>query len=380
MNNKINLSRKLILFFLIFSVLSIFFVYAREIKTKQQNGVIIVHNPIKPVHIPGILPELILTEDLRIGIESGDENYMFSSINSVQVDKDEDIIVFDRKEVCIKIFNKNGMYLRKIGKKGQGPKEIQSASRIHLAGGKYITIMDRGNNRFSYYSKDGECIKEIRTGKYRPFKALADSRGNIYGYVLILGDKVTVDLIKFDQDFKPIMTITSMEMPKTPPPPDLMELLPFQVIEKDSLIWARTYKYELNILNRDGKLVKRILKDYNPIKITKENLVREYKRRYPDRTLPTQVIKIPAHWPKHYPIFYYFLCDDEGRIYVRTYERDKHDNIYYDVFDSQGRYFAKFSHPDNEMITVIKNKKAYCIIKANEQGIPLIKRYTMEWK
>jgi len=90
--------------------------------------------------------------------------------------------------------------------------------------------------------------------------------------------------------------------------------------------------------------------------------------------------KIPDHWPKYYPIFYYFLCDDEGRIYVRTYERDKQDNIYYDVFDAEGRHFAKFSHPDNELITVIKNKRAYCLIKADEEGIPLIKRYKMEWK
>ena len=374
------LRSRLFAFFLFFFILLVFSIHAQKVKIKEENGVTVVYNPDKPAPLPGTPSELILTEELRIGVESGDENYMFSSLNSVQVDDEGDIIIFDRKEVCIKVFDKNGKYLRKFGKKGQGPGGIQSPYKIHLAGGKDITIMDRGNNRFSYYSKDGRCIKEIGVGKYRPFMALADSRGYIYGYLLTLGDKVTLDLIKFNQEFRPIMTITSREMPKRPPPAELTELFHFQVIEDDSFIWARTFKYELNILDRDGKLVKRIVKDYEPIKITKENLKREFKRRYPDRSLPSQLPKIPDHWPKYYPIFYYFLCDDEGRIYVRTYERDKQDNIYYDVFDAEGRYFTKFSHPDNELITVIKNKRAYCLIKANEEGIPLIKRYKMEWK
>lgn len=377
---KPSLGNRLFVFFLFFSILLIFSIHAQKVKIKHENGVKVVYNPKKPVLLSGIPNKLILAEDLRIGDKSGDENYMFSSLNSVQVDDEGDIIIFDRKEVCIKVFDKNGKYLRKFGKKGQGPGEIQSPYKIHLAGGKDITIMDRGNNRFSYYSKDGRCIKEIGVGKYRLFVAQADSRGYIYGYLVTLGDKVTLDLIKFNQEFKPIMTIISREMPKKPPPVELTELLHFQVIEDDSFVWARTFQYELNILDRDGKLVKRIVKDYDPIKITKENLKREFKRRYPHRTLPAKLPKIPDHWPKYYPIFYYFLCDDEGRIYVRTYERDKQDHIYYDVFDSEGRYFAKFSHPDNELITVIKNKRAYCLIKADEEGIPLIKRYKMEWK
>lgn len=51
----------------------------------------------------------------------------------------------------------------------------------------------------------------------------------------------------------------------------------------------------------------------------------------------------------------------------------------YDVFDSEGRCFARFSHPDDEIFTVIKKNKAYCIIRANEEGIPVMKRYRMGW-
>ncbi len=126
--------------------------------------------------------------------------------------------------------------------------------------------------------------------------------------------------------------------------------------------------------------MRRIVRDYNPIKITEKNLIQEFKKRYPDRPIPTQVVKIPAHFPKHYPIFSHFLCDEEGRIFVRTHERDKQDYILYDVFDSDGRYFAKFAHPYEESMAAIKNKKMYFLIRTNKDGIPLVKRYKMEWK
>ncbi len=306
----------------------IFPLQAQKVMIKQEDSVKVVYNPKKPVLLPDIPNKLILTEDLRIGGKNRDEKYMFSSLNSVHADEEGDIIVFDRKEMCIKVYNRDGKFLRKFGTKGQGPGEIQSPYRFHLVRGKDITIMDRGNNRFSYYSKNGRCLKEISTGKYRPFQALADSRGYVYGHIVTLGKKITQDLVKFDQEFKRIMTITSMEMPPKPPPAELTELYHFQVIEDDSLIWGRTFKYELNIHDRDGKLIKRIVKAYTPIKITKENLKREFRRRYPNRSLPSPVIKIPGHWPKHYPIYSNFICGDEGRIYVRTFARAKQDKIY----------------------------------------------------
>ena len=353
---------------------------AQEVKIEKKDGVVVVHNPKKPVDLPGLPSTLKLREDLRIGIESGDENYMFSQLNSIQVNDEEKIIVYDGKEVSIKVFDRDGKFIRKFGQKGQGPGEIQRPYRISLADDNTITIMDSGNNRFSYYSIEGECIKEIPTGKYRPYDAKADSRGNIYGFVLILGKKVTQDLVKFNQEFKPTRTITSREMPKEPPPADLMELIRFHVLKDDYFIWGRTYEYEFNILDKNGKLIRQIIKDYNPIRITKDNLIDEFKRRYPGKKIPPKVPRIPDHFPNHFPIFEDFLCDDEGRIFVRTYERDEEDNVYYDVFDSEGRYFTRFTLPFEEKVSIVKKNKMYCMIHGDKEGIPMIKRYEMKWE
>ena len=112
--------------------------------------------------------------------------------------------------------------------------------------------------------------------------------------------------------------------------------------------------------------------------MTKGNLKKEIKKRYPDRPIPPTFI-IPSHFPKHFPVFYYFICDDEDRIYVCHFFNEGPNRIY-DVFDAKGRYIAKLSHPQSEMLAVIKKGKAYFLVKANEAGIPQIKRYKTEWK
>ena len=312
---------------------------AQEVKIETKEGVVVVHNPKMPVDLPGIPSTLKLREDLRVGIESGDENYMFSQLYSIQVSDEEEIIAYDGQEVSIKVYDKNGKFVRKFGQIGQGPGEIQ-----------------------------------------KPVEAKADSSGNIYGYVLILGNPATLDLVKFNQEFRPIITINSIEMPKTPPPGDLIELVRFHVLKDDCLIWGRSYSYEFNILDKETKLVRRIIKDYDPIRITKDNLIDEFKRRYPGQELPPKFRKIPDHFPNHFPVFEDFLCGDEGRIYVRTFERDQEDNVLYDVFDDEGRYFTRFSLPFEEKVSVVKKNKMYCMIHGDKEGIPMIKRYEMRWE
>lgn len=349
----------------------------QKVAIKKEDGIIIVYNPKKPVQLPDLPTDLVFTDVQRIGIESGDENYMFSDITAIQVDSEEDIIVMDGKEGCIKVFDKKGKFIRRFGKKGQGPGEIQSFRGMSLSG-DLITINDISNSRFSYFNKMGECVKQIPIGKNRSSGAQADSKGFIFGDILSFEDEILLKLIKFNQEFKPIKTIMTIEMPKQAPPGILMEYIYFKVRDDNSLVWGRNFKYEINIMGRDGDLVRRIIRDFAPVKITVENLKQEMEKRYPGRPIPKN-FSIPNHFPKHFPVFYYFICDDEGRIYVCHFFNKDKDSIY-DVFDPEGRYFAKLSIPQNELLTVIKNGKAYFMIKENEDGIPQVKICRMEWR
>lgn len=376
---KLILTKSMLVILILSFALSSFSYDTQKVEIKQEDGVTVVYNPKKPVQILGMPNELILTEELRIGVGSGDEDYMFSDLYSMQVDEDDDVFIYDGKEICIKVFDKHGKFLRKFGTKGQGPEEIQSPSRMQLAGG-IIMLFDLGNNRMSFFTKEGKYVKEVPLGKYRTLSAMVDSRGYFYGDDLIFADKITMDLFKFNQDFKPIMTISSIEMPKKIPIPweRIQDSFCYQVLGDDSLLWGRTSKYELNILDRNGKAKMKIVKDYDPVKITKEDVIEELKERYPGRVVPKDIPM--GDLPEYFLPFLNFVHDDEGRIYVCTNEIDKHGRSYYDVFDKEERYFLKFSLPENELIAAIKKGKFYTIIRSGREGFPFVKRYKVTWK
>lgn len=349
------------------------------IRTHKENNVTVVENPKTPVPLEGMPSHPVLKEDLIIGRAPADRTFVFSSVHWLGVDDQENIIVYDGKEVCFKVFDKYGKFTHKFGEKGQGPGEIMSPMGIGMVGHKLITVNDSGNNRFAYYSTTGECIKETTRGKYRLFQGLADKDGNIFGITLKFADTVHQELIKYDSRFNPLKTIASIALPKEPPAAELMERTLFSVKDDGSLLWASTYAYELNLHDGNGDLIRKIRKDYDRTRISEENLKKIAPRFYPDRPLPSS-FRIPSHWPEHYPVLADLLRDDTGRIFVRLFPLQDEDIALYDVFDPKGRYFAVLSHPLKEKIALVENSKVYCLVESDEEGNPLVKRYLLEWK
>jgi len=112
------------------------------------------------------------------------------------------------------------------------------------------------------------------------------------------------------------------------------------------------------------------------VKITKEDKAQILQK---ENSQPTG-LRRNIEFPKYYPVASGLFIDEQNRIYVRTFEKDDKGGLYHDVFDSEGRYISRFSINENEKVVVINNNKIYCIIKESEEGIPLVKRYRIEWK
>jgi len=340
---------------------------------EEVNGVTVITNPKEPMYGEAFIR---LEEDLCIGMETEYEDYMFADIRSIQVDNDEDIIVLDWKLNLIKVFDKNGKHKMTFGKHGEGPGEIQQPGRMYLKGDKDIGILDYSNSRFSYFSKEGECLKEIGLGKYSTLpRVIPDSRGFLYGDTLEREERFKRVLIKFNPDLTPVMTITDMERPLrrrefTP----INKQLVYQVMADDRFIWANNFEYTFHIVDPSGKLIRKIIKDYDPVKITEEEKERITGDLLGDEVLPPGYEVV---FPQHYPPIYYFRCDEKGKIYVRTYARNEQGLIKWDVFNEEGHYILSFFHPEEDLIFVIKKDRAYSFGEDNEEGIPVVKRYRM---
>lgn len=352
---------------------------AQETRTRKENGVTIVENPKLPVSLEGVPSRPKLKEELVIGRAGTGQTPVFSSVRWLGVDDRENIVVYDAKEVCFKVFDKNGKFTNKFGKRGQGPGEIMNPMGIGMVDHKFIAVNDSGNNRFTYFSITGECVKETNRGKYRLLSGLADRDGNIYGITLKFGDTVNQELIKYDAHFRPLKTIALIALPKEPPPAELMERILFSVQDDGSLLWASTHAYELHLHDAGGNPVQKIRKDHDPTKITEENIKKTAPMFYPDRPIPSS-FRIPSHWPERYPVFNALMRDDAGRIYVGLFPFLDAELAVYDIFDREGRCFAVLSHSLKEKITHIENNKVYCLIESDEEGNPLVKRYLLHWE
>ena len=73
------------------------------------------------------------------------------------------------------------------------------------------------------------------------------------------------------------------------------------------------------------------------------------------------------------------LKDDEGRTFVRTYEKSSNtDDNYYDIFDPDGDFIAKVVLKGTRLPFWTKGK--LYTLETDSDGIPLAKRYAAVWK
>ncbi len=360
----------------------------QKIVIKTENGIPVVYNPKDPAPPAGGPTSLTLKLDLTIGQESGDENYIFADIQYVLVDDQENIYALDGKDVKIKVFDKTGTFLRAFGKKGQGPGEIGSPSRLEAAPGGKVILSDAGNHKFLYFSRDGTVQRELLMGKFSTLNRFKlDSQGAIYAAIYSFGgpsgDSMTWEIKKFSADFQLLGTLASVEEKRAG---QVLKAyspsLALAVTGKDNVIWAvtQTDKYEVTVAAPDGKALRKIIKDWAPAAITAAGKSKLIKDNFGDRGIP------PGYTfevPDHYPALLNFVIDDRDGLFVRTYAYESkagQEWISHDVFDAEGRYVARFSLPEGEMVFAVRKDKLYSRVAENDQGIPQVKRYAMIWK
>ncbi len=351
--------------------------WGQEVKIETENGVTVVYNPKTPISLPGVPSTIILKEDLIIGEETEKEDYWFSFLNSLAVDDSGNIYTIDPKEIKIRVFDSKGKLLRTFGRRGQGPGEFSGPGGIKVMPDGVLVVSDVLSRRITYFNLKGKFLKTVSVNTLPQGSIRIDSRGFVYHYKMDRGDKRIYELIKYDPDLNPIMKFHSFEKTRkqrvrNPFP----ERYHFDISKDDNLIWILSSTYDIHVVDPNGKTVKRILRDYEPVKIT-DSEKEQIKKEESSTFAPLQ---IKLEFPECYPVVSRLLVDNHDRIYTKTSEKDGKGCICYDVFDPMGRYISRFSLPENEQVAAIKNNKLYCIIRENEEGMPVVKIYSIGWK
>jgi len=230
-------------------------------------------------------------------------------------------------------------------------------------------------NRMAYFTLEGEFVKSVPAAAAMIYAVDIDSSGNFLCFDIDM-NKGVYELKKFDPDLNYLFSYGSSPLQNAVQKGGrgdnpFFPVLRWDVINGDQIVCGYAEEgYRIKIFDSSGNLVKRIEKDYTPLEVTQ----REVDERIADYT-PER--KKNLYIPKYFPPFRWMISDDEGRIYVYTYEREPDwEGFYYDIFDAEGKYILKV--PFKARPLVIKKNKFYTI-EEDEDGFQYVKRYRMNW-
>lgn len=122
--------------------------------------------------------ELMFTDS--IGVELGDSNYVFGSIEASSHTEDGNILVLDRPACCVREYTSGGEFVRNFGRQGSGPGEFNNPlSMVRLGDGR-VAVLDMQNGGMNTFLPGGEW-DEISAEIFRePVMWLTAADGNRY--------------------------------------------------------------------------------------------------------------------------------------------------------------------------------------------------------
>jgi len=364
---------------------------------EEADGVTIVKNPLEPLN-----PEMqiIFEEDLTIGVEEGDENYMFGSQVFVNTDDEGNIYVTDWDRKTVKKYDSNGNFLQSIGRPGQGPGEFQDISEVRFDIEGNICLNDVKSQRISFLSKEGNYLKGIKFPTIFE-RVVVNSKGF---YIAISADNVELGKSKkwdyvyglFDDKFNLIAEFLRLPQEanaKNKNPDSITQVIadslseeafvPFvnYVLSKnDSIYFGYPKNYEIKVYSPEGKLGKIIQRDFKPVEISerhKEYFVENLSQWFLAKIPPDEEKRVfeLVKYPKYKPAYERFILMENGWIFV-VVDSVRDGSKLVDIFNNDGEYLAQFETDIPTDWLSFNNGKAYAV--ATIDDYKFIKRYNFE--
>jgi hypothetical protein len=346
----------------------------------EKDGVVIVQNPKEPLYRTA---RFTVVQDLRIGQPVGKPEYMLSEIRDITADAKSNIYAVEFKEKHIRVFDKNGVFVRTIGRPGQGPGEFGEPGNVHVNQAGEIMATDGGSQSVKVFSHDGKYLRQYLLKTFYPLKLGYGSGDVFYGMTFSM-EPPGFRLFRLDSRTEESSSLAVWKMP--PPDPKRASafdpIMSFAVMPDDRLLYGcPTEEYELQMFSPNGRLERRILRDWNPQPVTekeKEAVLNLLKNRLPAG-------QGQMEFPKFHAPYRVVTCDDLGHIIVYvhsefTAEASEKTDALFDVFDKEGRYIAQLSFPFKTVIEapLWKGGKLYTV-EQDKDGYLYIVRYAVEF-
>jgi len=389
-----------------FSFVFLFFVLSNHeaigkepVNIQNSEEVKIISNPKTPSPKDGIKIRIVFEEELSIGVEEGDENYMFGGRVYFNTDEKGNIYINDWDQKRIQKFNPQGQYLLTIGRKGRGPGEFVNAWNPRFDKDGNLYVFDLSNRRISFFTTEGEYLTQISfpqgmsihyinsSGIYFSAQSRILSDSDIFSYTYTYGlfnkdlnqvaeiYRQTTERKRDTRSRAHYLANTFSDIAYAPE-------LTFLMSKNEFIYLGYPEKYEIKIFSPEGKLVKIIQREYDPIKVGKKHkekfidyLEDEYYIGMPvEESLKKEVAGL-IEYPKYLPAYQTFTLMENGWLFVVVDSGDEEAKLI-DLFDHDGKYIAQFTTSVSTDRIIFKNGKAYALDTVND--FRYVKRYNYE--
>ncbi len=358
----------------------VFYTQAQKIQTTK--GVEIIQNGKKPKPPKDMASKVRFELECVFG-ESDDPEKSFSEVSTFVVDDNEILYALDFKDRKIKVFDDKGQFVRSFGEHGQGPGELEMPAGIHLTPSNELLVEDALARKLVYFTKEGSYIKHVSfVERMILVNLLMGPKGSFIGRELKLeGEKMFFEIKMLDSELKSLFSLDKIGFPIPVPGSgnkiNLEEVLTiYQFDSSGRIYYGHNRDYEINVYAPEGKHVKSIQKVYDPQNITEEDIdeILDRMGNMMGGINPKDVFE----FPKVFPPYQSFTLDEDGRIFVRTWNKGKNKGEFViDVFDSEGRFIAQIVSKMD--FRLWKKGKVYSY-EENEEGFNIIKRYNVLWE
>ena len=360
--------------------------------------------------------EATLVPEVSIGELEGRDEYLFGSIGSIAVDDDLNVYVLDEQAQHVRVFDSAGVYLRTLGRRGEGPGEFDSAEAIALLPDGRLVVRDPGNQRIEVFGPGAGRTEQwgynagnmyfgrsplVTDASGRTFLSTRDlSREGFVMHIVVFGpDGTPVDtLAEPSSDYDaPTMSAMGRSMLLRRVVPFSPEFL-WTIHLSGHFLTGLSAEYRIELRRDDGVL--RIERAGDPVPVHEEERAstREFLEGSMRNTQPDWNWNGPPI-PQHKPFFYELLAGRDGRIWVRLateaypVENESYDPedpssrpvvwrepLRYDVFEPDGTYLGVVAPPDGfeyYKAPVFDDDHVWAVTQ-DELGVERVVRYGIE--
>jgi hypothetical protein len=320
---------------------------------EEVDGVTLVKNPEEPQYVDY---EIKFIEDLSIGVEEGEEEYMLYGPRAVDSDSDGNIYILESSAVRLRKYNPQGKHIVDLGREGQGPGELEYPSAFCLDGQNNVYIVDI--RRIEVLDQNGVYQQTIKFD-FSISEIAVDDRDQLLlgyrNYEQTAGGEISefARIARFDPTSNDLTDFY------------IQERMTFRTVQRDDLYFEFPYfirwdmeaggnfyagtatDYTIHVFSPEGKLRMRFSRDIDPLPV-ESGIKKKVIEQLGGSELPDREVSEAQDYRKyleHYAVFKSISVDEENRIWVENYYPpvigQTRGFSTYDIFSSDGKFLFK---------------------------------------